>query len=196
MSYVYYLSFYLVEPKSPAPKINAVIDTKPTAPPQQPTLVIKPSKTIQKPPENRPSPSESVKKLSSVVQVHTNAAPPVVVASKVEVISQAKSKVNVVEGISSVVHVAKAPPRMSSKVEVVAGHATAPSPKIFTKVEVISSPPTLQIPQILSSKVEVFEAKPSPTKPAFVVSSVVEVKSGDEEPVLIGKYYRSRFKTF
>lgn len=74
---------------------------------------------------------------------------------------------------SKVQVVANTPQLLSSKVEVI---NPAPS-KIFTKVEVISESPT-RTPKL--------EQKPSSVQPSFVVSSIVEVKSSDEEPVLIG----------
>lgn len=172
-------AFCLVAPlKDTLSSNNAVIDTKPIANNKQ--TVIQASKTVQKPEPNRPA-SDAQKKIASVVQIQTNVAP-AVVSSKVDVVAEPKSKVNVIE---SVVHVVNAP-IVSSKVEVVAGPASIPPPKIISKVEVLSGPHSVQAPQILSSKVEVFEASVA-TPPAFVVSSVVEVKS-EEEPALIGKW--------
>ncbi|XP_017768410.1 PREDICTED: uncharacterized protein LOC108556711 isoform X1 [Nicrophorus vespilloides] len=147
--------------------VKTVIETKPVA--SEPSVVIKPSKTEKKA-------SEPSKKVSSVVQVQP-VNPPVRQSSKVEIKSSGLStKVNVIEGISSVVNVA--PPIISSKVEVVeAAPSKQPKLNIISKVEIITgvTKPT-QVPAV-SSHVAVHQ-------PIF--SSKIEVHSDEEPAVIIG----------
>lgn len=112
-------------------------------------------------------PSQQSKEISTVVNVQSNKP------------SQASSKVNVIEGVSSVVNVMNSP-IMSSKVEVIASSEKQNKKQnVITKVEVVSSQP----PSVLSSKVEV-HTSPSTVTP--ILSSIVQVQKNDEPAVIVG----------
>ncbi|XP_049825714.1 uncharacterized protein LOC109601708 isoform X2 [Aethina tumida] len=144
---------------------NSVIETKPDVIKE---INIEPSK----PQADEKKPTTHDKSIISVVQVHTNTENPT--TSKLEVIA---SQVNVVEAKSSVVNVVK-PVLMSSKVEVVEGPPIKSTQNIITKVEVVTAPVSIENP-VVASKVEVV------TNSKEVVSSVVEVKSSNDEPAVI-----------
>lgn len=142
--------------------------------------IIKPTKATAKVEKKASDPS---KKVSSVVVVQSNAPAPV--SSKIK--SLPLSKINVIQGISSVVNIAGLPPALSTKIEVV----SAPLSKqhnVITKVEVVGPSSTVQLPKIESSHVAVYEAPTTnivtPSPP--LVSTVVDVKRDDEPAIIIG----------
>ncbi|KAF5270885.1 hypothetical protein FQR65_LT05402 [Abscondita terminalis] len=167
--------------KATEPTVNAVIDTQPsTAAPTQPPLTIKPSKTQVKS-ENKAS-EQTAQKISSDVNLQSKA--PVVIASKVEIISEPSSKINVISGTASVV---KSTPDVQSKIEVVTSPASKlPEKNIITKVEVISGTSKVETPPVMSSRVEVYEGpNPSIVTPPPIVSSIIDVQTA-EEAIVIG----------
>lgn len=164
---------------------NAVIDTKPvTSPERDTTTVIKPSKTLPK----EKKASEHNKKVFSVVQVQSN-PPAQGPTEKMEI--KPSSKVNVIDGVSSVVSVVGKKDIISSKVEVVAASAVdvppPPQQNIITKVEIVGGKVKSETPTIISSHVEVRGGSDSSVVTVSpVVSSIVNVKKEDEPAIVIG----------
>lgn len=118
-------------------------------------------------------------KISTVVNVQSNLPP--IISSKIEVKSKPSTKINIIEGISSVVNVA---PIVSSRVEVVSVQPTKLAQNsIITKVEVVTG---VSKSPIVSSHVEVYEEPKSKiATPPPIVSSVVKVLSKENEPAVI-----------
>ncbi|KAG5888510.1 hypothetical protein JTB14_018441 [Gonioctena quinquepunctata] len=150
---------------------NIVIETKPLV--AQKATQIKPSKTqVSKE-------KKSSEKVFSVVQVQSNS--PTTQSEKVELQSSAITKVNVIEGKSSVKE-AHPPLHVVSNIQVVESPSikSTTTHNIITKVEVVSVP-TKSAVSVIASKVEV-----QSRKDASPVSSVVQVKSDEEPAVIIG----------
>ncbi|KAB0798877.1 hypothetical protein PPYR_06757 [Photinus pyralis] len=162
--------------------VNAVIDTQPvTSAATQPPPTIKPSKTQTKT-ENKPS--EKTEKISTVGVVSAQSKAPAVILSKVEIVSDPSSKVNVVQSLPSVVNSHE---DVQSKIEVVAVPASKVSSKsIVTKVEVISGTSKVEQPAVISSRVEVYEGPSSSlVTPHPDLSSDVDVQAA-EEAIVVG----------
>ncbi|KAK4886954.1 hypothetical protein RN001_003225 [Aquatica leii] len=174
-------------PQSAAPDVEKtteaivnVIETKPfNAVTAQPSLTIKPSKTQIKS-ENKAS-GQTTQKISSEVNIQSNAP---VIASKIEIITEPSSKINVINGASSVI---KSNPDVQSKIEGVAVPASRVSEKnIITKVEVISGTSKVEASPVISSRVEVYEGPSSSiVTPSPIVSSIVDIHTA-EDAIVIG----------
>lgn len=185
------------------PKIEKVIEIKPSKPISKPVTEKKEVKPIQSKIEviaesvvTKKEPQSIVNVVKDVTSVVKPA--PKILASKVEVvvgptvISEKKpiiSKVEVVTGPSKVVESPKKV--VHSKVEVKEGPKSVQPLKkeIITKVEVRSGPSVVvNAPQILSSKVEVVQGSPNSIATQPILSSVIEVLSSDDDdepPILV-----------
>lgn len=135
---------------------------------QQVSTVIETKSTTQPPPqtikpsktitENKKKSSEPPK-ISSVIQVQSQHP---IISSKVHIVEQAETK---------------KPQIFSSKVEIIS--ASVETPKIQSKVQVLSGPPS----EVVSPQKDI---KSHSVVLPSIISSVVEIKSNDEEPVIIG----------
>lgn len=171
--------YFTAPQKEIKPVKETIIETRPSIETQKEVVsVIKPTKTNEKVEKKASEPS---KKVSSVVVVQSNAPAPIL--SKVEIKSSPSSKVDVIQGISSIVNVA---PVITSKVEVVTTSQNKQQ-DIISKVKVVG--PSSKV-NLVSSHVEVVGTPQtniitsSTTSP--VISTVVHVKSDDDAAVIIG----------
>ncbi|GJQ83927.1 hypothetical protein Trydic_g8667 [Trypoxylus dichotomus] len=166
-------------PKETVSSVNAVINTKPIVSVVKDT-VIKPSKTAKsqqnKGTKNSNTPNSKSQINKSIIQ-----------SSKVEIQPVIGTKVNVIEGVNSIVNLA---PVVTSKVQVVAAPAVQKQAKqsVVTKVEVVADPVTKVQHPIISSHVVVHaEKKPSiVTSSPSIITSVVEVQADEEPAVIVG----------
>lgn len=155
--------FIILAPEPEKPKsstVNAVINTEPLVNTVK-EAVIKPSKTTSKEQNSKAT------KNSPISAINTEA--------------KKASKVNIVEGVNSVVHVAPIP---SSKIHVVTAPQSTKQSKqsVVTKVEIVADPVT-KVQPVISSHVEVREEKKSTPS---IVTNIVEIQADEEPAVIVG----------